>query len=97
MNFLTNLKGIFDNLPLVLSDSTDPREISFSRVLIAFLTVLVVILAYHVVFKEPKYMETLMPYITDIVKTILALVVANITKRIVFTVTEGKKGGNPDG
>jgi len=86
MLFFTNLKNIICYLPLILSDSTDAKDISFTRVLIAFLTVLLIILAYHIVYKAPQYIDQLMPYITDIIKTILALVVANITKRVVAVV-----------
>lgn len=43
--FKENLNQIIDNLPLILSDSTDPKDISINRVMITIEFLLIFLLA----------------------------------------------------
>lgn len=46
--FWKNLRQVISNLPLVLSESYDPRDVSLNRVIIAVLAATVLIIVYRI-------------------------------------------------
>jgi hypothetical protein len=91
MTFWSNLKAIFNNLPLILSDTDDPRCVSLTRVLIFILTTFAIQQYYYALYVKPELLPVVSQYSLDILKVVIGLVVANVTKRIITVVGEVNK------
>lgn len=72
----------------MLSDSTDPKDISFTRCFaVAIILFIGISVAFTMLF-QPQYLAQIMPYATDAIKAVLVLVGANIAKRGIATAGE---------
>jgi hypothetical protein len=67
--FFKNMMQVLNNLPLVLSESYDPRDISLNRVIIALLALTVLIIVYRMLL----YPETAMNLTSMLDKVLTAL------------------------
>ena len=79
--FWANLYSIFQNLPLILSDTTDPKDISFTRVTCALCIIFLIITASYVLIFVPQYFEKVSPFLTQSLNSVLLLIGGNIVKR----------------
>lgn len=80
--FRDNLIKILQNLPLILSDSLDPQEVSLNRVLIFCGFWIIVISAILLVFVFPEKLTQLMGYWQASLASWTTLVTANVAKKI---------------
>jgi hypothetical protein len=83
--FWTNLKGIIDNLPLMLSDSTDVSDISFVRVSgFVILIVLIISPIYMMNFKS-ELVTQFLPYWQGLATLFGTAIIANVGKKYIAT------------
>jgi hypothetical protein len=90
--FWQNLRQVFSNLPLVLSDSYDPKDVSLNR-LASFLLIIAAIIIQIVIIKEPTFAEKLQPVLNSDL-TALGGLLLNITARRGINAYTQIKGGN---
>jgi hypothetical protein len=83
--FWTNLKAIIDNLPLILSDTKDPSDVSFTRVFAMILAIFIMCTSTYTIFFKPTIYYSIAPFITQGLNSILLLVGGNIVKRGIDT------------
>ena len=83
MKFLNNLKLIFDNSPLILSETQSPEDVSINRVMIAvgFLTAIVAPLL--VIIFCPEYLDKLLGYWNGWLTFLGVQVSGNIAKKFI--------------
>lgn len=89
--FWQNLRQVLSNLPLVLSESYDPKDISLNRVIIALLAVTVLIIVYRMLY-DPETAVNLTNML-DKVLTALGLQLGSNTIKKGFDTWEKIKGG----
>lgn len=80
--FWSNLKGLITHLPLILSDTQDPRDISLNRVSSVFAMVLALFILYEVMFVIPQHMKDLLQYFVAIMAYLGAQMAGNIYKKV---------------
>lgn len=84
--FWKNLKGIWNNLPLTLSDTDKADGVSFTRIT-AFTIILFIMIVYsYTSYFQPEYLDKIGPFVSDAMKAVLVLVAANVAKRAISTV-----------
>ena len=80
--FKDNLKQIIQNLPLILSDTQLPQDVSLNRVLIFLGFWIIVISTIILVFILPERILSLTGYWQAFVASWTTLVTGNIAKKI---------------
>nr|WP_092074929.1 hypothetical protein [Dendrosporobacter quercicolus]NSL49554.1 hypothetical protein [Dendrosporobacter quercicolus DSM 1736]SDN22523.1 hypothetical protein SAMN04488502_1159 [Dendrosporobacter quercicolus] len=90
--FWRNIRQVFSNLPLVLSESYDPKDISLNRVIIAMLAITVIVIVYRMLL----YPETAvnLTAMLDKVLTALGLQLGSNTIKRGLDTWRQVKGGN---
>jgi hypothetical protein len=83
--FWENLKGVLAYLPLILSESDKPEDVSLHRYMAVFLGVNIVIMAYLLFFVYPQVLaQSATGVVFGSLATLLGTyVVANIGKRYI--------------
>ena len=79
--FWANLKGIIVNLPLVLSDTKDPRDVSLNRVSSFFGFVIAAFVLYEAIYVYPQYMNMLFQFFATVMAYLSAQMAGNIYKK----------------
>lgn len=90
--FWQNLRQVFSNLPLVLSESYDPKDISLNRVIIALLAGTVLVIVYRMLY-DPGTAASLTNML-DKVLTALGLQLGSNTIKRGFDTWRQIKGGD---
>jgi len=79
--FFKNLFGIFNNLPLILSDSLECKDVSFIRVCGFILLIFIISIYSYVLLIVPQYLDKVNPFITSAFNALLLFIGANILKK----------------
>jgi hypothetical protein len=90
--FWQNLRQVISNLPLTLSESYDPQDISLNRVIIALLAITVLVIVYRMLY-DPGTAESLTGML-DKVLTALGLQLGSNTIKRGLETWRQIKGGN---
>ena len=90
--FCRNLRQVLSNLPLVLSESYDPKDVSLNRVIIALLAVTVLIIVYRMLYDPTAAIN--LTNMLDKVLTALGLQLGSNTIKRGFDTWKQIKGGN---
>jgi hypothetical protein len=90
--FWQNLRQVLSNLPLVLSESYDPKDVSLNRVIIALLAGTVLIIVYRMLY-DPVTAANLTNML-DKVLTALGLQLGSNTIKRGFDTWRQIKGGD---
>ena len=90
--FWNNLRQVISNLPLTLSESYDPRDISLNRVIIALLAITVLVIVYRMLY-DPATADKLTAML-DKVLTALGLQLGSNTIKRGLETWRQIKGGN---
>jgi hypothetical protein len=84
--FWINLKGIWNNLPLTLSDTDKPDGVSLTRIIISVLILFIIVIESYVAYFQPQYLDKVGPYMSEATKAVLLLIAANVAKKAIVTV-----------
>lgn len=90
--FWQNIRQVLSNLPLVLSESYDPKDISLNRVIIAMLAVTVLVIVYRMLLYPDT--ATNLTDMLDKVLTALGLQLGSNTIKRGLDTWRQVKGGN---
>jgi hypothetical protein len=90
--FWQNLRQVLSNLPLVLSESYDPKDISLNRVIIAMLAVTVLVIVYRMLLYPDTAVN--LTDMLDKVLTALGLQLGSNTIKRGLDTWRQIKGGN---
>lgn len=90
--FWHNLRQVFSNLPLVLSESYDPQDISLNRVIIALLAITVLVIVYRMLLYPDTAVN--LTSMLDKVLTALGLQLGSNTIKRGLETWRQIKGGN---
>jgi hypothetical protein len=90
--FWQNLRQVLSNLPLILSESYDPRDISLNRVIIAMLAVTVLVIVYRMLLYPDAAVN--LTDMLDKVLTALGLQLGSNTIKRGLDTWRQIKGGN---
>ncbi len=92
--FWQNLRQVLSNLPLVLSESYDPKDVSLNRVIIALLAGTVLIIVYRMLY-DPLAAVNLTTML-DKVLTALGLQLGSNTIKRGLDTWKNIKGGDKE-
>lgn len=81
-----NLKQIFINLPLVLSDTRDPADVSLNRVMTAAVAFFVLLAPGVTLLLLPAWFDKITPYWDKLLAFLAAQVAGNMFKKYVAEV-----------
>jgi len=80
--FKNNIKQLFQNLPLILSDSTDPQDISLNRVIVLLFALATIIGGLIILIWFRQEAQQLVGYWQAWLASFTTLASANIAKKI---------------
>jgi len=86
-----NLKQMWVNLPLVLSDTYEPIAISLNRILITFIVLNIFLMAWYVLHFRPEMIDKFAAILPPILTFIGALVAQEAFKKGLNTYKEINK------
>lgn len=90
--FWQNFRQVVNNLPLVLSETDDPKDISLNRVIIAVLAITVIVVVYRMLLYPDT--ATNLTAMLDKVLTALGLQLGSNTIKRGLDTWRQIKGGN---
>lgn len=79
--FLRNLKRIIANLPLTLSDSYDPKDVSLNRIITLIVVIFVFGSPYVILRFYPEMLEPFLPYWQGATTYLAAQTAGNLIKK----------------